>query len=155
MDYIVKGLSPEPFVHFYEKSEEELAALGVIRMTVDSQPGFPDRIEMRDAAIGETVLLLNHESMDKPSPYRATHAIFIREGAREQYEAKNTIPPVMSSRILSLRGFNADGMILDAEIATGAEVETAVKRLLANVDVVHVDAHNAARGCYSGRIIRA
>lgn len=154
MNFTVKGLSADPFVHLYGQSEAELKELGVKRYTVDSKPGFPDRIEMRDADIGESMLLLNHMSMDRASPYRATHAIFIREGARESYEARNEIPVVMSSRMLSLRAFDCEGMILDAAVATGDEVKRAVLRLLANEAVEHIDAHNAARGCFSGRIFR-
>ena len=154
MSFIVKGLSAEPFRGFYGKSDAALAKLGVKRMTVDSCPGFPDRIEMRDAAVGETMLLLNHLSLDKQSPYRATHAIFVREGAEEAYKAKNTIPEVMFSRVLSLRAFDSEGMILDAALATGDEVKSTVLQLLANDAVEHIDAHNAARGCFSGRIYR-
>ena len=154
MNFTVKGLSAEPFVHLYGRSGAELKELGVKRYTVDCKPGFPDRIEMRDAEIGESMLLLNHMSMDRPSPYRATHAIFIREGAQEQYQAQNEIPEVMSSRILSLRAFDREGMILDAALATGNEVKCAVLRLLANEAVEHLDVHNAARGCFSGRVYR-
>lgn len=154
MSFIVKGLSAEPFRGFYGKSDAALAKLGVKRMTVDSCPGFPDRIEMRDAAVGETMLLLNHLSLDKQSPYRATHGIFVREGAEEAYKAKNTIPEVMFSRVLSLRAFDSEGMILDAALATGDEVKSTVLQLLAIDAVEHIDAHNAARGCFSGRIYR-
>jgi len=154
MDFVVNGLSPEPYLHLYGKLDAELEALGIKRMPVDCCPGFPDRIEMRDAGLGESMLLLNHCSLERQSPYRATHAIFVREWAENRYEGKNTIPEVMSSRVLSLRAFDSEGMMLDAEVATGEEVEVAVLRLLANEDVLHIDAHNAVRGCYSGRIVR-
>ena len=42
-------------------SNHELARFGVERHRADSTPGFPDRIELRDLAVGETALLLNHE----------------------------------------------------------------------------------------------
>lgn len=155
MDFIVQGLSAKPFRHLYGKSDCALEALGVKRYVADSLPGFPDRIGMRDVEIGESVLLLNHTSMAQSSPYRATHAIFIHEGAEQTYTGVNTIPDVMSRRLLSLRAFDAKGMMLDAEIAQGDEIEAAVLRLLAQEDVLHIDAHNAIRGCYSGRIVRA
>lgn len=154
MTFIVQGLSPEPFRHLYGKPDAELLALGVKRCVADTQPGYPDRIEMRDVAVGESLLLLNHTSMDKDSPYRATHAIFVREGAQTQYRACNEIPAVMSSRMLSLRAFDAEGMMVDAELATGDAVRLAVLRLLRHREVQHIDAHNALRGCYSGRISR-
>src|SRR5215218_5490724 len=55
MDFRIKGLLPEPFRHLYGLSEGELARHGVIRYVVDKNPGYPDRIEMRDAEPGETV----------------------------------------------------------------------------------------------------
>ena len=155
MDYIVKGLSSEPYRHLYGKSDTELATYGVKRYVADKKPGFPDRIEMRDAEIGESLLLLNHVSIDKQSPYRASHAIFIREGAEQSYEAINKIPDVMISRLLSLRAFDENGMIIDAEVATGDDIQNVIERFLESDKVSHIDAHNAARGCYSGRIVRA
>ena len=154
MSFKVQGLSARPFVHLYGKSDEELQSLRIRRYVVDREFGFPDRIEMRDASVGESMLLLNHMSMDKPSPYQASHAIFIREGAEERFEAVNEIPAVMSSRMLSLRAFDQSGMIIDAGLATGNEIGMLVQRFFENKEVEHIDAHNAARGCYSGRVVR-
>lgn len=155
MSYVVKGLSSEAYRHLYGKSDAELTKFGVMRYVVDAKPGFPDRIEMRDVDVGETVLLLNHISMEKPSPYRSSHAIFIREGAQESFEAKNEIPEVMFSRLLSLRAFDENGMMIEAEVAKGDDIEAVVIRFLENEQVSHIDAHNAARGCFSGKIVRA
>lgn len=155
MDFRITGLSPEPFLPLYGLPEAELAARGVIRQRVDADTGFPDRIEMREARPGETVLLLNHTCMDLPSPYRTTHAIYVREGATETFDAVNTIPAVMESRLLSLRAFDAAGMIVDAEVVEGAAMRPVLDRLLGQPQVAWVHAHNARRGCYSGRIERA
>ena len=58
----------------------------------------------------------------------------------------------MRVRLLSLRAFDADGMMIDAEAAEGAAVEPLIARLFANPAVAYIHAHNAKRGCYSGRI---
>lgn len=154
MNYIVKGLDVAPYHHLFGKSDEELIALGVRRYVADEKPGFPDRIEMRDVDIGQSVLLLNFVSMDKQSPYRASHAIFIREGAEQTFEAKNQIPAVMYDRLLSLRAFDDEGMMIDAALATGDGIEMLVKRFFENEQISFIDAHYAARGCYSARIVR-
>ena len=86
MHYRISGLSPEPFRHLYGLSDDELARAGVIRYLADKSPGFPDRIEMRDADIGQRLLLLNHVCQTAATPYRASHAIFVREGAEETYD---------------------------------------------------------------------
>lgn len=155
MDFTITGLPVDDFSHLFGLSDNELASHGAKRYICDETPGFPDRIEMRDAEIGEQLILLNHTSMGKNSPYRATHAIFVLECARQSYNAANEIPTVMYNRMLSLRAFDQDGMMVDAKIAKGDEIRKAVLELLANKRVVHVDAHNAAQGCFSGRIKRA
>jgi len=40
-------------------------------------------------------------------------------------------------------------------VVEGAAIEPLIARLLANADVSYIHAHNAKRGCYSGRIDRA
>src|SRR6202012_5688894 len=60
MSFRVTGLSAAPFRSLYGLSDQELALRGVKRYVADKKPGFPDRIEMRDAEIGEKLLLLNH-----------------------------------------------------------------------------------------------
>src|SRR5450432_4004488 len=86
MDFRIKGLSPEPFLHLYGLSEAELATHAAKRYIVDTYPGFPDRIEVRDAEEGARVLLVNHVHQPGDTPYRASHAIFVREGAQRAYD---------------------------------------------------------------------
>lgn len=154
MDFRITGLSPEPFLPFFFLSDAELAALGMRRYVVDQYPGFPDRITLEDAAPGETVLLLNHVCQPAMTPYRACHAIFIREGATQVYDAINQIPESMRRRLLSLRAYCADGMMLDADVVEGAAIEAVIARLFGNADVSYIHVHNAKRGCYACRIDR-
>ncbi len=155
MTFRIRGLSPDPFRHLFGRDEAALAAHGVRRMHVDESPGYPDRIGMAEVPAGETVLLLNHVSLDAASPYRASHAIFIREGAEETYDRVGEVPEVLRRRLLSLRGFDAAGMMVDADIVEGTEVEGLIRRLLANPAITMVHAHYARRGCYAGLITRA
>jgi len=154
MSFRIKGLSPTPFVPLYGLSEAELATRGVIRYPVDKNPGFPDRIEMRDASPGENVLLLNHVCQPADTPYRATHAIFVREGATRAFNEVDVVPEVLRQRVLSLRAYDAKGMMVDADVVDGAEVEGLIKRLLDNAEVSYIHAHNAKRGCYAAHIER-
>ena len=87
---------------------------------------------MQDVAIGETVLLLNHLCQPADTPYRASHAIFVREGAEARYDAVNAIPEVMRTRPLSLRAFDDAGMMRDAALAQGADVSAVIERLFQN-----------------------
>ncbi len=155
MRFRVTGLSAEPFQHLFGLSEAELAKYGAKRTIADEKPGFPCRIEMRDADPGETLLLLNHVYQPADTPYRGTHAIFVREGATDTYNEVDQVPEVMRVRLLSLRGFDAAGMMLDADVVEGAQIEPVIERMFSNPDISYIHVHNAKRGCYSGRIDRA
>ncbi|MFO1147840.1 MAG: DUF1203 domain-containing protein [Alsobacter sp.] len=155
MAFRITGLSPEPFVPLFGLPDADLAARGVLRVRVDAPGGYPDRIEMREAAPGETVLLLNHCCQPADTPYRATHAIYVREGAAEAYDRVDEVPEVMRSRLLSVRAYDAGGMMRDADVVEGVGLEAVVARFFADPAVAYLHAHNARRGCYSGRIDRA
>jgi hypothetical protein len=155
MSFRITGLDPAPFMQLYGLPDGELAAHGAKRYVADKKPGFPDRIEMRDGEPGETFLVLNHTCQPADTPYRATHAIFVREGATNTYNRVGEVPEVMRVRLLSLRAFDAADMMLDADVVDGTELEHVIERLLANPDVSYIHAHNAKRGCYAGRIERA
>ncbi len=155
MHFRIRGLSPLPFQHLYGLPEAELHKLGVLRYLVDAKPGFPDRIEMTDAEPGQTVLLLNHVCQDADTPYRAAHAIFIREGAMQTHDAVDQVPESLRIRLLSLRAYDANGMMLDADVVEGTAIETVIARLFEDATVSYIHVHNARRGCYAGRIDRA
>jgi hypothetical protein len=155
MTFLIKGLDPRPFLDLYELPEAELAKRQVQRMVVDVHPGFPDRVEIRDAAPGQTVLLLNFEHLPVANPYRSRHAIFVREGATEAFIGRNEVPPALRARTISLRAFDRDDLMVDADLVDGQEIETLIERLLARADVQYLHAHYAKRGCYAARIERA
>ncbi len=155
MNFRIIGLSPEPFQHLYGLSDAELAKQKVKRYVADEKPGFPCRVEMRDAEPGEMLLLLNHTCQPADTPYRASHAIFVCEGATKTFDQVNQVPEVMRVRLLSLRAYDAEGMMLDADVTEGADIEALIARLFANRNVNYIHVHNAKRGCYSGRIDRA
>ncbi|UZJ57769.1 DUF1203 domain-containing protein [Pseudomonas sp. KU26590] len=155
MAFRISGLCPTPFQAFYGLPDNELAALGIKRYIVDAHPGFPDRTEMKDAEVGQRVLLLNHVHQPANTPYRASHAIFVREGATQAYDAVDQIPQSMRIRLLSLRGFSDDGMMIDADVAQGTGLEPVIMQMFANPTVSYIHAHHAKQGCYSGRIDRA
>jgi uncharacterized protein DUF1203 len=155
MSFRITGLDPAPFRRLYGLPVEELARLGVKRSVADAKPGFPDRIELRDAEPGESVLLLNYVHQPADTPYKASHAIFVREGAERAYEAVDETPECLRLRALSLRAFDASGLMVDADLADGRELEAAIERLLANPAAAYIHAHYAKRGCYAARIDRA
>lgn len=154
MTFRVTGLSPEPFRPLFGLPDDELARRGARRCVADG-PGFPDRIEISDAAPGETLLLVNYVHQPADTPYRASHAIFVREREVAPTDIVDDLPPAMRSRPLSLRAFGADGLMVDGDLVDGAAAEGLIERLLADPQVAYIHAHYAKRGCYAGLIERA
>jgi hypothetical protein len=155
MPFVVSGLPLEEFRPLFGLGESALAARGVLRVPVDASPGFPCRITLEDAAPGETVLLLNYEHQAAATPYRARHAIFVSEAATETRRAVDEVPGALRVRPwMSLRAFDQTGMMLDAALVAGSDLESAIERLLAAPGAAYLHAHNAARGCYAARIDR-
>jgi hypothetical protein len=153
MTYVVRGLDPAPYRPLFGLSDAELTDRGAVRMTVTT-PSFPCRVSLTDRTLGETVLLVNHVSHDFANPYRASHAIFVTEGVEEAAEYVDRVPPVFEKRILSLRGFDKDGMMADAILTQPGEADAGIRKLFANDNIVSIHAHNATRGCFAARIER-
>jgi hypothetical protein len=155
MTYRITGLDPAPYKPLFGLSDAELEERGVVRMTVNEKPSFPCRVSLTDRDLGESVLLLNHVSHDVAGPYRASHAIFVSEGAEEPAEFVDEVPPVFKTRILSLRGFDAEGMMAEALLTQPGEADAGIRKLFANPAIATIHAHNATRGCFSAKIERA
>ena len=154
MTYRITGIEPAQFAHLFGLSDEQLALQGARRMIANGEPSFPCRIQLDDAAAGEPLLLVNHLSHDGNNPYRASHAIFVSERAAGPAQYDDVIPPALDRRILSLRAFGSDGMMVDAALAQPGEADTILRDMLARDEVDHVDAHTATRGCFMARAER-
>ena len=152
MTYRITGLDPSPYRPLFDLSDQELANRGIVRMTVTQKPSFPCRVTLEDREVGEQVLLLNHVSHNG-GPYHASHAIFVSDGAPATFV--DAVPPVFDGRVLSLRAFDDEGLMVEAALAQPGEADAVIRKLLANEFVDHIDAHNATRGCFSARIERS
>jgi hypothetical protein len=62
---------------------------------------------------------------------------------------------VLRSRLLSVRGFDEKGMMIDADVVDGRAIEPSIERLLANGTISYLHLHNAKPGCYAARVDRA
>ena len=155
MSYIITGLEPNAYAALFALPDDELAALGARRIVADTDRGYPCRVSLEDARAGERLLLVNHASNAVDGPYRSAFAIFVREQAR-QATYRDALPPAFKGRPLSLRAYDADGVLVAARLSpTDDGHGTAIRDLLAEPRVDHIDAHNAAHGCFAARIERA
>ena len=155
MSFRIQGLPASHFAHLVGASDDQLSQAGALRVRISEPHVAPDRIALRDAEPGETVLLLNYEHQRAATPYRSRHAIYVIEGEQRTFDAVDEVPDVLRRRMLSLRAFDEQGMMIDADLADGREVEPLIERLLANPQAAYIHAHYARRGCFAARIGRA
>jgi hypothetical protein len=153
MTYRIDGLDPAPFRSLCGQTDADLAAAGAQRMAVSSYPGFPCRIGLDDVRPCGTVLLLNHLSIPT-GPYRASHAIFVEEGADLPDLYDDTILPAIDRRVLSLRAFGEQHMMVDAALAQPGAAGQCIRRLFDDEVVRYIHAHNAVRGCFAAVVER-
>ena len=155
MPYRFRGLSAEPFAPLLALGDAELEVRGMRRMIADEKPGFPCRVSLEDAEPGERLILLPFEHHPAHSPYRAAGPIFVRETARATYDRSGDLPPVLRGRRLSVRAYDREGLMVDADVVDGADVDALLARLFGRGDTDYIHIHFARRGCYACRVERA
>jgi uncharacterized protein DUF1203 len=155
MNFQISALGHEQFAPLFSLSADKLADNCAVRCTATAKPGFPCRVSLADAEVGDKLILVNYVHQDAASPYRASHAIFVREGVERARPALDEVPELFRFRILSLRAFDDNGMIVTADLCDGKDLETLLVRQLALRTVAYVHIHYAKFGCYAARADRA
>ncbi len=153
MSFRVTGLPADRFQPFFAMSDAELAQHQARRLTADG-PGYPCRVSLTDAAPGDELILLHYQHQDADTPFRASHAIYVRPG-EERYDAVAEIPRQLRKRLLSIRAFDQSGMMLEADVADGAAVEPVIARMFGSDKVAYLHLHYARQGCYAARVDRS
>ena len=149
----ILGLPASAFTDLFSLVDADLAQRNARRMTATG-PGFPCRISLTDAAVGDTVLLVNHAHHCVASPYRSAFAIYVREG-EETFDAVDDVPDQLRRRLLSLRGYDHDGMLRAADVVDGQRIEELIGSLFTDPAVAYIHAHYAKPGCYAAMIERS
>jgi hypothetical protein len=149
------GLSSEPFESLFSLSDEQLAEIGARRVVASEQPGYPCRISLADAEVGDELLLLPYEHQPAHSPYKASGPIYVRKGARQHTLDADVVPDYVRLRLMSLRAYDASDMMISADVCDGQLVAQEIQRHFENEQVRYIHLHNAKRGCYSCLVVRA
>ncbi len=124
-------------------------------LQADASPGFPCRVSLRDADVGERVLALHFEHHAVDSPYRASGPIFVRADAQTASPAVNEIPGMLTHRLLSVRAYDSNAMMVAAQTTPGTELADVLHRLLEDAGVCYLHIHNAGPGCFNCAVERA
>ena len=154
MTYAVTSLPAEPFAALFAMDDEALAARGARRVIADAPVGYPCRVSLDDAQPGETLILVHYEHQSAATPFRASHAVFVREGAAP-VSTIDAMPPALRRRLLSLRAFDKQDMMIAADLVEGAEASNLIAQMFENPQTAYLHAHYAKWGCYAARIDRA
>ncbi|AIF48736.1 DUF1203 domain-containing protein [Dyella japonica] len=154
MHFRITGLPAEPFAELFTLSDEALWERRAMRVTADRAHAYPCRVSLTDAEPGQSLILLNYEHQPANSPFRSTYAIYIREG-EQQFDRMDDVPDQLRRRLLSVRGFDVQGMLRDADVAQGTALEPVIDRLFADEQIAYLHIHMAKPGCYAARVDRA
>lgn len=155
MSFRIHALSWDLFAPYFSMAAEELRTHGGLMRTVDKRPGFPCRVSLEDAQVGERVLLINYEHQAAATPYRSRHAVYVRERAKPAKCELGQVPELFRSRLMSVRAFDHEGMMLEADVVEGRILESAIERLLSKHAVEYLHLHFAKPGCFAARVERA
>jgi hypothetical protein len=154
MSFRITGLPTAEFADLFSLSDDGLRARRAVRQVADARLSYPCRVSLTDAELGQEVVLVHYEHQRADTPYRSSHAIYVRQG-EETYDAVDAVPDQLRRRMLSLRAFDESGMIVGADLVDGRGVEGSIATLLADPRAAYLHAHFAKFGCYAARIARA
>jgi len=141
---------------------EEFAALSRLdaralshRLTADARAGFLCRVSLRDADPGDELLLVHYPHQEAESPYRAGGPIFAGVNRPTAHLAPDEVPPMLRTRLLSVRGFSERGWIEFTDVTQGKDRVTTIDRAFGAPGVAHLHLHFARPGCDACRVDRA
>jgi hypothetical protein len=144
-NFCIKGLAKETITSLLSNSQEEVFLKDIV---VDEKNSFPCRVSLKDAEVGEKVLLLNFRHHNVHTAYRSSGPIIIRERANTVIPEAGTIPEILSRRHLSLRGYDTEGMMVNASTIDGTGLENNIGEFFAIKAISYIHIHNARQGCY-------
>jgi len=154
-NFRIVGLARAQFESLFSLNDGDLAEKGARRLIVDAKPGFPCRVSLQDAEIGERVILLPFVHHDVETPYRASGPIFVRETAAEVELSPGELPEVVTSRVMSVRAYDDKGAMVNAAIIAGRDLQSQIEKFFGDQKISYLHLHNAGAGCYSCRVQRA
>ena len=149
------GIDPAPFEPLFALSDEELRKHSARRCFATEDHGYPCRISLEDADVGDELLLLPYLHQPAASPYRASGPIYVRRGVKRRQLRVGEVPNYVSSRLISVRAYDAEDMMVAASVCDGAAVAVEIEACLRRDDIAYIQLHNARRGCFSCEVVRA
>ena len=154
MGFKILALDDKEFESYFNLSDSELEKIGGKRMIVDENPGFPCRVSLEDAKIGEEVILVPYEFHKTEGPYQAKGPIFIRKGVKTSELESNEIPGMLNHRLLSFRGYDKNGLMKTAITEKGDKTKDVIEKIFKSDEIEYIQIHNSSPGCYNCEVRR-
>ncbi len=155
-NFVITALPAEPFKEYFHWPATKLSAQGMSLIQADAFPGYPCRVSLEDAQIGEDVLLVNYTHHQIDGAYRSNGPIFIRKDAFKAQLSPGEIPQIIKHRRnLSLRCYSGGGNMIDCRICHGDQVAPVLNELFEDQNIAYIHIHNAAPGCFNCEVKRA
>jgi uncharacterized protein DUF1203 len=109
--------------------------------------GEPCRRCLRRAVAGEPLLLLGYDPFVVRSPYAGLGPVFVHEACGAAGDGAEQV----RGSVLSVRAYDEDAMLLDAEVMPGEALGGRAAELL-DGDAAFLHVHFAGPGCFAFRI---
>ena len=154
-DLTIKGLDHNLFAKYFTMSAVQLKSFNACLFVADEYPCYPCRVSLKDAEIGETVLAIPYEHHSVQGPYKSAGPIFVRKDAKTANLGVNEIPKMLTHRLLSVRGYNSESIMVEGDAVMGGELENVLEKQFLNGAVEYIHVHNAGPGCFNCEIKKA
>ena len=154
MPFLIHALAPDRFQSLFSMSDDELQQHQARRVAVEANPGTPCRVSLQDAEVGEEVVLVHYEHQPADSPFRSSHAIYVRNNVAQSFLDEDEIPALFRHRLMSVRAFSKDHIMINADAIEGTYLEPVINRFLDDQEVDYIHLHYAKPGCFAARVER-
>ena len=115
----------------------------------------PCRHCLRITKPGERLIVFAYQPFASAGPYAEVGPVFVHAADCEAYADRGVFPEDFRNRVLTIRGYNAEGTIETAELSAAGNPEGSIDRLFSNERLSFIHVRNPAWGCYDFQIERA
>jgi hypothetical protein len=133
---------------------DALRVLGGPVHIATEHPGSPCRQCLRDAEVGDQLLLVSHDPFTLDTPFRSASPIFLHREPCVPPEDSHQLPAQLTERQLSVRSFDPEEIMIDATVIDGDHLQATIERFFRAQQSHSIHVHNATRGCWAVTIER-
>src|SRR5438876_7149984 len=137
------GIDHEQFEPLFQLTDDALMRRhGAVRCHASESPGYPCRVSLQDAQVGEELLLLPYLHQPAASPYRASGPVYVRRGAKRRVLPVDELSSYVTTRLMSVRVYDAAHMMVAASVCDGTSLAQEIRRFFGNRQASYMHLHN-------------